>query len=134
MSGFIERNQWKTLLEEFSKRNQLRPTRLEVIGDMGAQEEEAYLPFVGISFETKGNAAGSIEVSLGGETAADPRHITHLISNVQRIAPLIGASGLEEGLGIEDQAGTKTLLRFETLPEIAEGTSEPQEKAAKQGR
>jgi hypothetical protein len=119
MSGFIERNQWKTFLDEFSKRNQLRPTRLEVVGDIGAQEEEEYLPFVGVSFETKGGATGSVEIILGGETAADPRHLTHTISNVQRIAPLIGQSGLEEGLGIEDQDDVKTILRFEMLPELA---------------
>jgi hypothetical protein len=119
MPGFIERNQWKSFLDEFSKRNQLRPTRLEVVGEIGAQEEEEYLPFVGISFETKGGAAGSVEITLGGETAADPRHLTHTINNVQRIAPLIGQSGLEEGLGIEDQDDVKTILRFETLPELA---------------
>lgn len=73
MPGFIERNQWKTFLDEFSKRNQLRATRLEVVGDIGAQEEEQFLPFVGIAFENKGNAAGSVEIILGGETAADPR-------------------------------------------------------------
>jgi hypothetical protein len=34
MPGFIERNQWKSFLDEFSKRNQLRPTRLEVVGEI----------------------------------------------------------------------------------------------------
>ena len=121
MSGFVERNQWKFFLDEFSRRNQLRPTRLEVVGeDIGAQEEEEYLPFVGISFETKGGAAGSVEITLGGETAADPRQLTHTISHAQRIAPLIGQSGLEEGLGIEDQDNVKTILRFENLPELAQ--------------
>lgn len=124
MQGEIERNQWKTFLDEFSKRNQLRPTRLEIIGaDIGAQEEEKHLPFVGISFEPKGSAAGGVEIILGRETAADQRHVTHTILNVQRIVPLIGTSGLEDGLGIEDKGGVKTLLRFETLPEIPETTS-----------
>jgi uncharacterized protein DUF5335 len=123
MPGFIERNQWKTFLDEFSKRNQLRATRLEVLGDLGAQEEEQFLPFVGISLESKGNAAGSVEIILGGETAADERHLTHLISNVERIAPLIGPTGLEEGIGIEDEEGGKTLLRFESLPELEAATA-----------
>jgi hypothetical protein len=118
MLGFVDRTQWKTFLEEFSKRNQLRPARLEVVGDIGAQIEEEHLPFVGIGFETKGTAAGSVEIALGGESAADERQLTHLVSNVERIAPLIGTNGLEDGLGIEDQNGVKTILRFETLPEI----------------
>jgi hypothetical protein len=124
MSGFIERSQWKTFLEEFSKRNQLRPTSLEAFGEFGAQEEEKFLPLIGISFETKGDAAGNVEIILGGETAAEERHLTHTISEVERIAPLIGPTGFEEGLGIEDKSGVKTLLRLESLPELAETTSQ----------
>jgi uncharacterized protein DUF5335 len=118
MSGFIDRSQWKSFLGEFSKRNQHRPARVEVVGDIGAQVEAEHLPFVGIGFETKGAAEGSVEIAMGGETPADQRHLTHLISNVERIAPLFAVSGLEDGLGIEDRDGVKTLLRFETLPEI----------------
>ena len=119
MPGFIERNQWKTFLDEFSKRNQMRPTRLEVVGsDVGAQEEEKFLPLVGVSFETKGDPAGTVEIILGGETAVEERHLDHTIRNVERIAPLIGTTGLEEGLGIQDSEDVKTLLRFETLPEL----------------
>jgi hypothetical protein len=123
MAGFIERSQWKIFLDEFSKRNQLRPTRLEVIGEIGAQEEEQFLPLLGVSFETKGDAAGSVEVILGGETAEEPRHLTHTISKVERIAPLTGTTTVEDGLGFEDKDGGKTLLRFEMLPELAETTS-----------
>jgi hypothetical protein len=118
MAGFIDRSQWATFLDEFSKRNQLRPTRLEVVGgDIGAQEQEAFLPFVGVSVDTKGES-GSIEIALGGETAADERQLTHHIRNVERIAPLIGATGVEDGLGIEDRDGVKTLLSFAALREI----------------
>jgi uncharacterized protein DUF5335 len=121
--GFIESDQWKTFLDEFSKRNQLRPTRLEIVGEIGAQEEEEYLPLVGVSLDPKGAAAGSVEIILGGETAKDRRHVTHVISKVDRIAPLIGIKGLEDGLGFEDKEGTKTLLLFDVLPEIPEKTS-----------
>jgi hypothetical protein len=124
MQGEIERSQWKTFLDEFSERNQLRPTRLEVIGgDIGAQEEERYLPFVGASFEPKGAARGSVEIILGGETAADERHVTHTILNVQTIVPLVGIKGLEDGLGFTDKDGAKTILRFEELPELPDTKS-----------
>jgi hypothetical protein len=123
MKGEIPRDKWKDFLDEFSKRNQLRPTRIEVIGqEIGAQEEEDLLPFVGISFERKGTAAGSVEIILGGETAREPRQLTHMILNVDRIVPITGISALEDGLGIEDKDGVKTLLLFETLPEIPETT------------
>ncbi len=124
MKGEIARDQWKTFLDEFSKRNQLRPTRLEVIGqEIGAQEEEELLPFLGISFERKGTAAGSIEILMGGETAREPRQLTHTVFNAQRIVPIVGIAALEDGLGIEDKDGVKTLLRFEALPEIPDTTS-----------
>jgi hypothetical protein len=124
MPGFIEQDQWKSFLDEFSKRNQLRATRLEVVSELGDQHEEEYLPLVGVSFESKGSAAGSVEIILGGETAADERHVEHIVNNVQRIAPLIGLTGLEDGLGLEDKEGGKTLLLFERLPELPEATPE----------
>ena len=118
MTGFIDRGQWETFLDEFSKRNQLRPTRLEVVGgDIGAQEQEAFLSFVGVSVDSK-SESGNIEIALGGETAADERQLTHRISNVERIAPLIGITGVEDGLAIEARDGVKTLLSFEALREI----------------
>ena len=129
MQGEIERASWKTFLDEFSKRNQLRPTRLEIIGEeIGVQEEEELLPLVGISFEPKGSVAGSVAIITGGETAADPRHVTHTILNVKRIVPLVGIKEIEDGLAIEDNDGVKTLLRFETLPEIPATTSGPREE------
>jgi len=124
MPGFIEQDQWKSFLDEFSKRNQLRATRLEVVSELGDQQEEEYLPLLGVSLESKGSAAGSVEIILGGETAADERHVEHIVNNVQRIAPLIGLTGLEDGLGLEDQEGGKTLLLFERLPELPEATPE----------
>jgi hypothetical protein len=93
MSEFVRRETWKEFLNEFSKRNQLRPTRLEVVGEIGAQEVEEFLPLVGVSFEPKGSAAGSVEIILGGEVATDQRHVERLVPNVARIAPLIGATG-----------------------------------------
>jgi hypothetical protein len=123
MPGFIERERWKSFLDEFTKRNQFRATRLEVVGEIGAQEEEEYLPLVGVSFEPKGSAAGSVGIVLGGESTKDERHIEHFIPKPERIAPLIGPEGLEGGLGFEDQDGGKTILTFAKLPEIPENTS-----------
>jgi hypothetical protein len=123
MAGFIERADWQRFLEEFTKRNHLRATRLEVVGEGGAQEEEHYLPLVGVSFEPRGTEAGSVEVILGSETGKDERHLDHLIPHVRRIAPLVGVHGVEDGLGFEDQEGTKTILTFQQLAEIPEKTS-----------
>ena len=124
MGGFIEQDRWQAFLDDFSKRNQFRATRVEIVGDeVGAQEEEDFLPLVGVSLETKGSDAGSVVVMLGGESANDQRHIERRIENVQRIAPLVGeTSGLEQGVGFEDADGERTLLLLEELPELPENT------------
>ena len=124
MKGEIDRSKWKPFLDEFSKRNHLRASRIEVVGELGDQPEEHYLPFIGVSFERKGSAAGSVEFFLGGESPEDPRHLDHLVLRVEHIYPLIGNTGLEEGLGIEDKDGNKVILRFEALPEIEDRAME----------
>src|SRR4030095_8530665 len=123
MPGFIEQDSGKSLLDDCTNRNQFRATKLEIVGEVGAQQEEQYLPLLGVTFEPKGSAAGSVEIILGGEAAKDERHVERLISRVSRIAPIIGIHGVEDGLGFEDQEGGKTLLVFEHLTEIPEKTS-----------
>jgi hypothetical protein len=120
---FIKPEQWKTFLDDFTKRNQFRATHLEVLSnEMGVNEEEEFLPLVGVSFEPRGSDAGSVMIILGGETAKDQRHVEHLVEEVERIAPITGVTGLEDGLGFEDRGGDKTLLIFQQLPEIPENT------------
>ncbi len=119
MNEVIERKEWDTFIKEFNRRNKLRSTRLEVVsGEIGAQEEEELLPLGGISLETKGADTARIEVSLGGETAIEQRHLTHVVGRVGSIMTKMGADLREEALLIEDEDGTKTILHFETLPEL----------------
>ena len=68
--------------------------------------------------ETKGDDAPRIEIALGGETAKEERHMTHMIGRVRSIMIKMGADLREEALLIEDEEGTKTILHFETLPEL----------------
>ena len=73
--------------------------------------EEGLLPFTGISLENKGADAPRIEVTLGGESAEEERHLTHTIPRVQSIMTKMGADLREEAMLIEDEEGTKTILR-----------------------
>jgi len=119
-SGEIERRGWSEFLNDFTRRNANRPTRLEVIGlETGSQELEKFLPLIGVSFEPEGSAAGSVEIILGGGSAKDPRRMEHIVLNAQRIVPIIGPHvGFEDGIGIESEGGTRTLLTFEELREL----------------
>lgn len=130
MAGFIEQGNWKTFLDDFTRRNQFRATRLQTISKFGAQEEGQYLPLVGINYEEKGSDAGDVVIILGGEAIEDARHLEHLIPEVEEIAPFVGETG-EEGIGFEDHEGAKTLLVFEKLPEIPERASKTQQTSTR---
>ncbi|HEY0761331.1 MAG TPA: DUF5335 family protein [Pyrinomonadaceae bacterium] len=119
MADFIKKEQWTDFLNDFTKRNQFRATRLEIAGEEdGAEEEAEFLPLVGISVDSKGTDAGSIVVALGGETSHEERHLQHQITQVERITPITGQHGVEDGLAFEDGTGNKTLLMFDDLPEL----------------
>ena len=118
MDRNIELNQWAIFLKEFNKKNQSRPTRLEVFDQMGVQTEEHDLPLMGIDLEMRGKGAPRIEIMLGGQGGADERHLTHTITCAQRVNVEISEMGGDEVLEIESEGNVKTLLRFESLPEL----------------
>jgi len=78
------------------------------------------LPFNGITLETKGSLASSVEIMLGGTGAVDNRKLTHTVTQVRRIVPKTGSDGREDALEIEAGEGAKTIIIFKTLPELLE--------------
>ena len=91
---------------------------LQVISEeQGTQHEAEMLPFQGITLETKGSLASSVEIMLGG-AGADKRNLTHTITQVRRIVPKAGADGREDALEIEAGDGAKTILIFKALAEL----------------
>ena len=116
MKENFDRSVWNNYLNDFTRRNQSRPTRLEVFGELGAQEAERGLPFAGIALETNRGAPLSVEIMFGGHDAMEPRHFTHVIADVQKITPKRGLDGRDEALEIISGEGCRNLLRFE--PEV----------------
>ena len=112
MKDNIEREAWAPDLAEFSKRNKSRPTWLQVFGEAGAQSEEWGLPLVGISLEDKGTDAPRIQIMLGGYDAIDPRHLTHMISNVELVRSQVGTDGRDDAIEFVDKQGEASLLIF----------------------
>jgi hypothetical protein len=85
----IEPDQWKSFLEEFSRRHQGSLIAIETADpEAGTQEETKLMPFLGISFEEKGSEADSVEVIAGTE-AED--HVTHTIFLPKKIYHKEGA-------------------------------------------
>ena len=61
-----------------------------------------------------------VSIMLGGGGAADMRHLTHTVPQVRRIVAKFGPDAREDALEIESEDGARTLLVFETLPELPE--------------
>ena len=121
MQGEIQQEQWQAYLDGFSKRNTGRMADLQILSDeLGTQEEAKMLPFEGITLETKGFLASSVEIMLGGTRSADKRNLTHTVTRIRRIVPKTGRDGREGALEIEARDGAKTILIFKTLPELPE--------------
>ena len=118
MKDYIDRSVWINYFNEFTQRNQMRPTRLEVFGELGAQEEERGLPFAGISLE-RGNGKPSIAILFSARNGDTPSHLTHVIENVQEITPKRDLDGRDEALQIISAQGETSLLRFEPHSLIA---------------
>lgn len=120
MDGQIEYSQWMNYFNGFNKRNRWRPTRLEVVGQNGAEEVERGLPLVGISLEQDSIGAPRIHIMLGDHEAEDPRHLTCTITSVKRVTPRCGTDGQDQALEIEDELGERNLLLFEPRPLVSE--------------
>ena len=115
MKEQLDRSVWINYFNEFTRRNQSRATRLEIFGELGAQEQEHGLPFAGIALNTD-SASASVEIMLGLPSMAEPRHLTHMIANVEEITPKHGSDGRDEALEIVSAGGETSLLLFEPPP------------------
>ena len=124
MNEQMKQSQWKDFLNDFSRRNELRPARLEILSnETGAGEEAKHLPLIGISYEEKGSEAGDAMISFGGGSAEDTRHITHTIKDVVSITPSAAGDGNSDALEITGANGEKAILQFEQPLEIEAKTS-----------
>ena len=116
MTQHLDRSVWTNYFNEFTRRNQLRPTQLEVFGENGAQHQECGLPFTGISLG-RSNGAPEIEIMLGEPDGREARRLTHVIANVEQITPKRGADGRDEALQIVSK-GETSLLSFDPRPAV----------------
>jgi len=112
MKEHIDRNAWAGYLNQFTRRNKSRPTWLQVFGEAGAQSEEQDLPLIGISLEEKGADAPRVQIMLGEHDAVEPRHLTHMMTDVKWVLPQIGDDGRDLAIEIVDKHGAASLLIF----------------------
>ena len=112
-----ETTSWQARLAEFGKRNNLRPTRLEVLGSDREMESDFWLEdgllLTGIEMDPDGDNGPSIEIMLEAPTEIPQTHMTHTVGQVRGIK-MHTTGGFDEELEIEDSEGAITILRFES--------------------
>ena len=119
MKSNLERGQWATYLAQFNKRNQSRPTWLQVFGESGAQSQEQDLPLLGIGLEEKGTDAPRVQIMLGGHDSIERRHMTHVVTNVTSMTPRVGVDGRDDAIEFVDKQGEASLLIFKHRARMA---------------
>lgn len=109
MKSELKKEDWGKFFDTLSKRRFEWMTEVEVVGkNVGDQTLSKGLPFNGITVETVGERT-SVDISVG-ETSG--HHQTHNIINPARVEFLAGDEFRGDVVGIEEDDGTKTLIRF----------------------
>ncbi len=80
MSAAIERAAWSGYFKGYNQRNEARPTRMEIFGELGAQQAEYDLPFGGITLEEGGHDALQLQIMLGSGMFAEMNHLIFLVN------------------------------------------------------
>ena len=112
----LEPLSWQSDLAAFGKRNNMRPTRLEVLGPAREVESDFWLEdglfLAGIDLDTDGERGPCVEIMLQAPAASSKNHMTHTVAGVKRLE-LETTSGRDAALEIEDGEGRVTIMRFE---------------------
>ena len=113
----IEPLSWQADLAAFSKRNNMRPTRLEVLGPAGEVEADFWLEvgllLAGIGLDTDGERGTCVEIMFQAPSASSKNHMTHTIAGVKRLE-LETTDDRDAALEIEDGEGRVTIMHFES--------------------
>ena len=113
----IEPLSWQSNLEAFGKRNNMRATRLEVLGPAGEVETDFWLEdgllLAGIDLDPDGERGTCVEIMLQGPSVYSKNHMTHTVAGVKRLV-LETTDGHDGGLEIEDKKGSVTIMHFES--------------------
>jgi len=108
MEEQIAKDQWAAFLKDFDRTHHGNEARLEIIGrDFGDQEETAWLPLSGISYDPHGD---QIIVTVGGISSRYPVHLSHMITHPVQVAVTELTKGTQCSILIEASDETETLV------------------------
>jgi hypothetical protein len=116
MEGHIEKAQWLNFFTDFAKTHHGYEARLEIIGRAyGDQEEAAWLPFSGVSYDPHHN---QIFVTVGGISSRYPVHLTHMISDPTLVHIHHTPQGEVSSLLVVATDKSETLIHLRRQPQL----------------
>jgi hypothetical protein len=105
----IPREEWGPFFDEFSRRREGWIVSVEIVSpELGAQEETAGLPLVGIGVDRR----GEIEIIVGW---GRDRHLTHIINDAHHVWLAKSQESRSEALNVESEDGIATLVHFSRI-------------------
>jgi uncharacterized protein DUF5335 len=117
MEGHIEKAQWLHFFTDLAKTHHGYEARLEIIGRaFGDQEEAAWLPFAGMSYDPHHN---QIFVTVGGISSRYPVHLTHAISDPQLLHVRRSPQGKVSSLLVVALDKSETLIHLRRQPQLS---------------
>ena len=112
----IEPLSWQSDLAAFGKRNNMRPTRLEVLGPAREAEADFWLEdgllLAGVDLDTNRERGTCVEIMLQAPATSSKNHMTHTVAGVKRLE-LETTGDRDAALEIEDGEGRVTIMHFE---------------------
>jgi hypothetical protein len=116
MEGHIEKAQWLDFLTDFDKTHHGYAARLEVIGRaFGDQEEAAWLPFSGISYDPHHD---QFFITVGGISSRYPVRLTHMIAGPKKLHVHRTPAGEVSSILIVATDKTETLVHLRRQPQL----------------
>lgn len=107
----IERERWRTFLDEFCERNRLGVAQLQTSGQIGSPRVERGLLLESVTLRLDGDGAPRAQFSFGGA-----RPLTRSIPFVRLVAHQPAAVGRDEALEILSDSGVRTFLFLSSRP------------------
>ena len=116
MEERIGKEQWSEFFNDFAKTHHGYEARIEILGrDFGDQEETAWLPLSGISYDPQGD---HIIITLGGISGRYPAHLTHMIDHPTQVAMHEPSPEGVSAVMIVSPDATETLVHLRRQPQL----------------
>jgi hypothetical protein len=112
----IQKERWPEYFKELNKTYQGWAVMIEALDhELGDQPVADGLPLQGISFETKGSAAGDVLIEVGD--AGTPYEV-HRIDHPRTVSAADTQPGAETDIQIDSGDGTATLIHLRRRPAL----------------